>query len=134
MTPRARSGIPPHAALHGWRPAGCKPPDTPFGRAGERRPEGEQGRPRTRAPRLAGAAHPRKSLPRGAALTCAGGTTTDLRDKRTQHMAYESRAYDNEHGDPVVVLVVTGTHDVSRLVNLFNGQTKGHMALCEHIG
>lgn len=33
-------------------------------------------------------------------------------------MAYESRAYDNEHGDPVVVLVVTGTHDVSRLVQL----------------
>ena len=31
---------------------------------------------------------------------------------------YESRAYDNEHGDPVVVLVVTGTHDVSRLVQL----------------
>lgn len=31
------------------------------------------------------------------------------------------RAYDNEYGDPVVVLVTTGTHDVSRLVNLFNG-------------
>jgi hypothetical protein len=31
---------------------------------------------------------------------------------------YETRAYDNHHGDPVVVLVVTGTHDVSRLVNL----------------
>jgi hypothetical protein len=36
-------------------------------------------------------------------------------------MSYESRAYDNEHGDPVVVLVVTGTHDVSRLANLLNG-------------
>jgi hypothetical protein len=36
-------------------------------------------------------------------------------------MSYEMRAYDNEHGDPVVVLVTTGTHDVSRLVNLFNG-------------
>lgn len=34
-------------------------------------------------------------------------------------MSYETRAYDNEHGDPVVVLVATGTHDVSRLVNLF---------------
>ncbi|WP_086848373.1 hypothetical protein [Amycolatopsis kentuckyensis] len=39
---------------------------------------------------------------------------------------YESRAYDkaNDEGfgpDPVVVLVVTGTHDVSRLVNLLNG-------------
>lgn len=38
---------------------------------------------------------------------------------------YESRAYDKP-GDafgpePVVVLVVTGTHDVSRLVNLFAG-------------
>jgi hypothetical protein len=36
-------------------------------------------------------------------------------------MSYESRAYDNEHGDPVVVIVVTGTHDVSRLVNMTNG-------------
>jgi hypothetical protein len=34
---------------------------------------------------------------------------------------YESRAYDNEHGDPVVVLVVTGTHDVSRLVHVMAG-------------
>lgn len=41
---------------------------------------------------------------------------------------YESRAYDvvNDDGfppDPVVVLVVTGTHDVSRLLNLLNGGT-----------
>lgn len=41
-------------------------------------------------------------------------------------MSYESRAYDrpNDDGfppDPVVVLVVTGTHDVSRLVWLLNG-------------
>jgi hypothetical protein len=42
-------------------------------------------------------------------------------------MAYESRAYDNEHGDPVVVLVATGTHDVSRLVNLL---TNGN---CEQV-
>uniref|UniRef100_UPI003F49151B DUF6197 family protein n=1 Tax=Streptosporangium sp. CA-235898 TaxID=3240073 RepID=UPI003F49151B len=35
---------------------------------------------------------------------------------------YETRAYDNEHGDPVVVLLATGTHDVSRLVNLLDGQ------------
>lgn len=35
-------------------------------------------------------------------------------------MNYETRAYDNDHGDPVVVLVATGTHDVSRLVNLLN--------------
>lgn len=40
-------------------------------------------------------------------------------------MSYESRAYD-EHDDgfgpdPVVVLVVRGTHDVSRLINLFAG-------------
>lgn len=38
-------------------------------------------------------------------------------------MSYQSRAYDNEHGDPVVALVATGTHDVSRLVNLLNGAT-----------
>lgn len=35
-------------------------------------------------------------------------------------MSYETRAYDNDHGDPVVVLVAEGTHDVSRLVNLLN--------------
>lgn len=40
-------------------------------------------------------------------------------------MSYETRAYDkpNDSGfppDPVVVLVVTGTHDVSRLINLFS--------------
>jgi DNA-binding NarL/FixJ family response regulator len=39
-------------------------------------------------------------------------------------MSYESRAYDEPARDgfgpdPVVVLVVKGTHDVSRLVNLF---------------
>lgn len=39
---------------------------------------------------------------------------------------YESRAYDKPGTDgfgpdPVVVLVVTGTHDVSRLVNLLAG-------------
>lgn len=44
---------------------------------------------------------------------------------------YETRAYDNEHGDPVVVLVATGTHDVSRLVNLLAGS---RLALCEHMG
>ncbi|HET6290473.1 MAG TPA: hypothetical protein VFG15_27465 [Amycolatopsis sp.] len=47
---------------------------------------------------------------------------------------YESRAYDkaNDDGfgpDPVVVLVVTGTHDVSRLLNLFNGGS----VLCEQL-
>ncbi|MEU6712908.1 hypothetical protein ABZ897_15620 [Nonomuraea sp. NPDC046802] len=36
---------------------------------------------------------------------------------------YETRAYDNEAGDPVVVIVATGTHDVSRLVNLLDGST-----------
>jgi hypothetical protein len=44
-------------------------------------------------------------------------------------VSYESRAYDNEHGNPVVILVATGTHDVSRLVNLLAGS---RMALCEH--
>lgn len=43
-------------------------------------------------------------------------------------MSYESRAYDKNHDDgfgpdPVVVLVVTGMHDVSRLVGLLNGGT-----------
>lgn len=39
-------------------------------------------------------------------------------------MSYESRAYDNrtEFGDePVVVVVIAGTHDVSRFVNLLAG-------------
>ncbi|WP_242892623.1 hypothetical protein [Actinomadura litoris] len=45
-------------------------------------------------------------------------------------MSYESRAYDNAHGDPVVVLVTTGTHDVSRLMNLLAGH---RIALCEHV-
>ncbi|MGO1049813.1 hypothetical protein [Crossiella sp. CA198] len=48
-------------------------------------------------------------------------------------MSYETRTYDKPGTDgfppdPVVVLVVTGTHDVSRLVNLFAG------GLCEHVG
>lgn len=38
-------------------------------------------------------------------------------------MSYDTRAYDNEHGDPVVVLVATGTHDVSRLVQALNRGT-----------
>lgn len=33
----------------------------------------------------------------------------------------ESRAYDDEHADPVVVLVFSGTHDVSRAINLLSG-------------
>lgn len=41
-------------------------------------------------------------------------------------MSYESRAYDEPARDgfgpdPVVVLVVKGTHDVSRFVSLLNG-------------
>ena len=36
-------------------------------------------------------------------------------------MGFESRAYDDGTGAPVVVLVVTGTHDVGRLVALLNG-------------
>jgi hypothetical protein len=44
-------------------------------------------------------------------------------------MSYETRAYDNAHGDPVVVLVATGTHDVSRLLNLLNGASPN----CEHL-
>lgn len=49
-------------------------------------------------------------------------------------MSIESRAYDKPNNDgfppdPVVVLVVTGTHDVSRLVNLLNGASPN----CEHV-
>lgn len=33
----------------------------------------------------------------------------------------QTRAYTDERHDPVVVLVATGTHDVSRLTNLLNG-------------
>jgi hypothetical protein len=36
-------------------------------------------------------------------------------------MSYESRAYDHEDGDPVVVLVAKGPHDVSRLTHLLSG-------------
>ncbi|MET8006286.1 hypothetical protein [Nonomuraea glycinis] len=48
---------------------------------------------------------------------------------------YETRAYDNEHGDPVVVLVATGTHDVSRLANLLNGSTPNseQRRLADHV-
>jgi len=38
-------------------------------------------------------------------------------------VSYETRAYDDEHGIPVAVIVATGTHDVSRLINLFGGAT-----------
>lgn len=44
-------------------------------------------------------------------------------------MSFESRTYDNQHGDPIVVMVVTGTHDVSRVTNLFNGASP----LTEHL-
>lgn len=42
---------------------------------------------------------------------------------------YQSRAYDDQHGEPVVVLVTTGTHDVSHLIQLLQGR----LALCEHL-
>lgn len=35
-------------------------------------------------------------------------------------MSVEIEAYENEHGDPVVVMVVKGTFDVSRLIYLQN--------------
>lgn len=42
-------------------------------------------------------------------------------------MSVDMRAYDNEHGDPVVVLVTTGTYDVSRLVGLLSsGRCEDH--------
>lgn len=45
-------------------------------------------------------------------------------------MSYESRTYDNVHGDPVIVLVVTGTHDVSRFVSLLADARKPN---CEQL-
>lgn len=33
-------------------------------------------------------------------------------------MSYDIRSYDTDEGDPVVVMVVKGTHDVSRLVQM----------------
>lgn len=42
-------------------------------------------------------------------------------------MATDLRVYDNEHGDPVVVMVTTGTFDVSRLVALMEkGRSEDH--------
>lgn len=42
-------------------------------------------------------------------------------------MATDLRVYDNEHGDPVVVMVTTGTFDVSRLVGLMEkGRSEDH--------
>jgi hypothetical protein len=43
-------------------------------------------------------------------------------------MATDLHVYENEHGDPVVVMVTTGTHDVSRLVSLME---RGR---CEDLG
>lgn len=55
-------------------------------------------------------------------------------------MSYESRAYDkvNNDGfppDPVVVLVATGTHDVSRLMHLLAGgqPTIEQSRLAQHV-
>lgn len=42
---------------------------------------------------------------------------------------FETRAYDDEQAGPVVVLVVTGAHDVSRLANLLAGSCP----LIEHL-
>ena len=42
-------------------------------------------------------------------------------------MATDLRVYDNEHGDPVVVMVTTGTFDVSRLAGLLkSGRCEDH--------
>lgn len=48
-------------------------------------------------------------------------------------MSYETRAYDNEHGDPVVVIVVTGTHDVSRIVHLLSRGPCEHISLSQKL-
>lgn len=42
-------------------------------------------------------------------------------------MSVDLRVYDNEHGDPVVVMVTTGTFDVSRLAGLLkSGRCEDH--------
>lgn len=48
-------------------------------------------------------------------------------------MTYETRAYDNEHGDPVVILVATGTFDVSRLVALLSSGRCEEVALAKQV-
>lgn len=48
-------------------------------------------------------------------------------------MSFDSRAYDNEHGHPVVVLVFTGTHDVSRLVNLLKSGNCEQVDLADQV-
>lgn len=53
-------------------------------------------------------------------------------------MSYETAAYDktNDDGfgpDPVVVIVATGTHDVSRLVNLLNSGNCEQLDLAQQV-
>lgn len=48
-------------------------------------------------------------------------------------VSYAARTYDNEHGDPVVVLVVTGTHDVSRIVQALTAGNCEQSGLGERI-
>ncbi|WP_027947185.1 hypothetical protein [Amycolatopsis taiwanensis] len=53
-------------------------------------------------------------------------------------MSYETRAYDKNTGDqfgpdPVVVMAVTGTHDISRLLYLLSRGTIEQIQLAEHI-
>ncbi|MEV7011673.1 hypothetical protein [Streptosporangium sp. NPDC051022] len=46
---------------------------------------------------------------------------------------YETRAYDNDHGDPVIVIVATGTHDVSRLAQLLNTGNSEQVRLARQV-
>lgn len=48
-------------------------------------------------------------------------------------MSYETRAYDNEDGDPVIVVVATGTHDVSRLVQMLHSGNCEQVRLAHHV-
>jgi hypothetical protein len=51
-------------------------------------------------------------------------------------MSYETRAYDkpgDSGTDPVVVMVVTGTHDVSRLLYTLSRGTIEQIKLAEHV-
>jgi|SRR5579871_1005636 len=46
-------------------------------------------------------------------------------------MSVDLRVYDNEHGDPVVVMVTTGTFDVSRLAGLLKSGRCEDQALAD---
>lgn len=48
-------------------------------------------------------------------------------------MSYETRTFDDDHNEPVVVIVAKGHHDVSRLVSALAHGTCEQYALSEHV-